>query len=66
MLPTMSERAKDLLSFTAGPVLTLATLFLVMSWDFRAADIAVAIVFALGVAVGIWAMRVWYGIGRRQ
>lgn len=52
MMPAMSERRKDLLSFGVGLVLTVATLFLITVWDFQPADIAVAIVFALGVAVG--------------
>jgi len=60
----MSDRMKDNLSFSVGVVLTVATVFLVTAWDFQQADIAVAIVFALSVAVGARLTRVCYGVSR--
>jgi len=57
----MSDRLNKLVGFTLGLLLSVAALFLVTGWDFHETDVAGGIVVLLGVGVGVWATRVWYG-----
>ena len=46
---------------SAGVIVTIAALFLMAGRDVKVADIAVALVFLLRIAVGGWTTRVRHG-----
>jgi hypothetical protein len=52
MLRTMNKAAKRIVVASISFVLTIISLFLVTTWDFRPIDVAVLFLFLVGVGVG--------------
>ena len=61
----MSEDMQYVALFAMAAIVTLAALFLIVSWSFGPLDTAIAFCSVLGVAaIGVWAFLVSYRIVR--